>query len=138
MSKEKMKGAFHSILEGDITKHDAQELQYLASIVAQVEVAGGLATRRSLKQSFYEAFVNKAATSTPMTECFMVSADNRVELTRMSLDGANILKAYGLTFIPADGVASLHYQLVEKYHGSVSLKDMLKSNSFKESYNQSK
>lgn len=132
-----MKGAFHSILEGDITKYDSEELQYLASVIAQVEVAGGLATRRSLKQSFYEASVNKAA-SGPMTECFMVSADGAVELTKMSLDGVNILKAYGLTFVPVDGVASLHYQLVEKYHGSVSLKDMLKSNSFKDKYNACK
>lgn len=138
MSNVNLKGAFHSSLEGDITKYDSEELQYLASVVAQVEVAGGLATRRSLKQSFYEASVNKAATSSPMTECFMVSADGAVELTKISLDGANILKAYGITFVPVDGVASLHYQLVEKYHGSVSLNDMLKSNGFKESYNASK
>lgn len=137
MSKEKMKGCFHSDLEGDVNKHDSEELQYLAALTAQVEMSSPLAARRAIKQA-YLASVNKATATSPMTECFMVSADDRVEITKMSLDGANILKAYGLTFVPVDGVASLHYQLVEKYHGSVSLKDMLKSNSFKDKYNACK
>ncbi|MDC7829804.1 MULTISPECIES: hypothetical protein [Pseudomonas] len=138
MSNLNLKGAFHSSLEGDITKYDSEELQFLASVVAQVEVAGGLATRRSLKKSFYEASVSKATATSPMTECFMVLADGAVELTKMSSDGANILEAYGITFVPADGISHLHYQLVKKFNGSVLLKDMLRDNSFKAFYNQSK
>jgi len=129
-----MKAPFHSILEEDITKHDTEELQYLASITALTEVQGALATRRSLKRD-YSASIAKAKQFSTPTEVFMVSDDGRVELTKMNVEGAHILKSYGLTFVPADGLSVLTFKLAQQYGGEkVSLSQMLKCASFKEAY----
>jgi len=131
-------GAWNSSLEGDINKDDSAELQYLAAITAQTEVQGALALRRNLKRDYSASIAKSKQFSTP-TEVFMVSDDGRVELTKMNVEGANILKSYGLTFVPADGLSMLTFKLAQKYGGEkVSLAQMLKCASFKEQYNKFK
>lgn len=92
----------------------------------------------TIKRLMQEAKITKAKMMSPMVDAFLVAADGRVTTTKISMDVAPTLKAYDVTIVKADGVSFLHYKLVEKYNGSVSLKDMLKDNSFKAEYNKSK
>lgn len=94
------------------------------------------AQNRLLEQA---GILKKSKQYSAPTEVFMVSDDGRVELTKMNVEGANILKSYGLTFVPADGLSMLTFKLAQKYGGEkVSLAQMLKCTSFKEQYNKVK
>lgn len=90
------------------------------------------------KRLLEEAAITKAKVFSPMIDCFLISSDDRITTVKMSLDAAPILKTVGCTVIEANGISMLHYKLVEKYHGKVSLNDMLKDNSFKTEYNKAK
>lgn len=107
--------------------------QYLEKKPSASEIA---AQNRLLEQA---GILKKSKQYSAPTEVFMVSDDGRVELTKMNVEGANILKSYGLTFVPADGLSMLTFKLAQKYGGEkVSLAQMLKCTSFKEQYNKVK
>lgn len=123
--KEKMKPSEHVVLKTNPTKG-------LEKPVSSEEKA-------AIKRLMEESKITKAAkVMSPMTDCFLVSSDGRITATKMSLDAAPILKNAGCIVVEADGISMLSYQLTKKYRGEVTLRDMLNTASFKESYNAAK
>jgi len=94
------------------------------------------AQNRLLEQA---GMIKKSKQFSAPTEVFMVSSDGRVELTKMNAEGADILKSYGLTFVPAGGLSMLTFKLAQQYGGEkVFLNQMLKCSEFKAAYSAAK
>lgn len=71
-------------------------------------------------------------------EAFLVSADGRVTNTKISLDLAPVIKAYGVVIVPADASSMLTFQIQKQYTENVTLAAMLKDKKFKTAYNAAK
>ena len=115
-------------------------------VVKVTKPTAGFETKTSAKESaairrlLDEAKITKAAKAmSPMIDAFLVSADGRVTTTTISMDVQPILKGYGVTLVPADGVTMLTYKLAQQYSGKdVTLEQMLKDKKFKAAYNAAK
>nr|WP_019366283.1 hypothetical protein [Pseudomonas luteola] len=88
------------------------------------------------------AAVNKATpakTTSPVVDVFLCAADGVVELGKLAMSEAPILKAHGVIVVEADPVSMLTFKLQKQYHGSdVSLDAMLQAESFKQAYSKVK
>lgn len=71
-------------------------------------------------------------------DAFLVSADGRVKNTKISLDLASVIKAYGVVIVPADASSMLTFQIQKQYTDNVTLAAMLKDKNFKAAYNAAK
>lgn len=71
-------------------------------------------------------------------EAFLVSADGRVTNTKISLDLAPVIKAYGVVIVPAEASSMLTFQIQKQYTENVTLAAMLKDKAFKAAYQAAK
>ncbi len=99
----------------------------------------------NMKPSTLPAAPAKAATqpirakqpSAPI-DAFLISADGRVKNTKISLDLAPVIKAYGNVIVPADASSMLTFQIQKQYTENVTLAAMLKDKGFKAAYQAAK
>jgi len=94
------------------------------------------AQNRLLEQA---GMVKKAKEYSAPIDAFLVAADGRITTTKISMDTAPVLKAYGVVVVPACGISMLSYKLSQQFNGKdVSLAQMLKCSIFKQEYNNHK
>ncbi|MFV1943666.1 hypothetical protein VPH49_22935 [Pseudomonas luteola] len=80
-----------------------------------------------------------AKTTSPVVDVFLCSVDGVVELAKLAMSEAPILKAHGVVVVEADPVSMLTFKLQKQFHGSdVSLDAMLQAESFKQAYSKVK
>lgn len=80
----------------------------------------------------------KAKQPSAPVDAFLVSADGRVKNTKISLDLAPVIKAYGIVIVPADSSSMLTFQIQKQYTENVTLAAMLRDKNFKAAYNAAK
>ncbi|MXS18446.1 hypothetical protein [Pseudomonas oryzihabitans] len=96
--------------------------------------------KAAIKRLLDQAKITKSAKAmSPMVDAFLVAADGRVTVTKISMDVSDILKSVGVTLVQADGLTMLSYKLAEQYvDKDVTLTQMLKDKNFKAAYNAAK
>lgn len=93
--------------------------------------------KAAIKRLLDQAKITKSTKAmSPMVDAFLVAADGRVTVTKISMDVSDILKSVGVTLVQADGLTMLSYKLAEQYvDKDVTLTQMLKDKDFKAAYN---
>jgi len=121
------------ILSQKPKEHIVKVTKPTAGLEQKISAEGSAAIKRLLDQ----AKITKATKAmSPMVDAFLIAADGRVTITKISMDVSDILKSVGVTLVQADGLTMLSYKLAEQYVGKdVTLTQMLKDKNFKSAYN---